>query len=201
VPTLTFRLRYCFFVIDPGRRRILHFNVTEHPSAPWIVQPLREAFPNECGHYLISDRDTKFSEGVIEAIRTIGMKPIRTAYQSPWQNGVAERGVASCRRDLLGYVIVLNEAHRRRLGRDYLHYYHEDRTHNGAGQGDASGSTNGAQEERPKRCRLCATRRRAAPPIFVARGRLNQVSDRTLSRLEGSVAHLTSRARDCAVAN
>ena len=88
VPTLTFRLRYSFFVIDPGRRRILHFNVTEHPSAPWIVQPLREAFPNECGHrYLISDRDTKFSEGVIEAIRTIGMKPIRTAYQSPWQNG------------------------------------------------------------------------------------------------------------------
>jgi len=88
VPTLTFRLLYCFFVIDPGRRRILHFNVTEHPSAPWIVQPLREAFPNECGHRsLISDRDTKFSEGVIEAIRTIGMKPIRTAYQSPWQKG------------------------------------------------------------------------------------------------------------------
>ena len=96
------------------------------------MQQLREAFPNESGHrYLILDRDAKFSEGVIEAIRTMGMKPIRTAYQSPWQNGVAERWVASCRRDLLDHVIVLNEAHLRRLSRDYLSYYHADRTHDG----------------------------------------------------------------------
>lgn len=132
VPTVTFRVLYCFFVIGHGRRRILHLNVTEHPTAPWIVQQLREAFPNESGHrYLILDGDAKFSEGVIAAIRTMGMKPIRTAYQSPWQNGVAERWVASCRRDLLDHVIVLNEAHLRRLGRDYLHYYPKDRTHNG----------------------------------------------------------------------
>jgi hypothetical protein len=87
VPTLTFRVLYCFFVIGHGRRRILHLNVTEHPSAPWIVQQLREAFPNESGRrYLILDRDAKFSEGVIEAIRT-GMKPIQTAIRAPGKTG------------------------------------------------------------------------------------------------------------------
>ena len=68
---------------------------------------------------------------MIEAIKTMGMTPIRTAYQSPWQNDVAERWVASCRQDLVDHVVVLNEAHLRRLSRDYLDCYYEDRTHDG----------------------------------------------------------------------
>jgi len=95
-PTVTFRVLYCFFVIGHGPRRILHLNVTEHPTGQWIVQQLREAFPDESAHrYLILDRDTKFAAGVIDAIKAMGMKAIGAEYQSPWQNGVAERWVGS----------------------------------------------------------------------------------------------------------
>ena len=135
VPTLTFRLLYCFFVISHDRRKILHFNATEHPTSQWVVQQLREAFPDESApQYLILDRDKKFSIDVTETLRSMEIHIKRTAFRSPWQNGVAERWVGSCRRDLLDHVIVLNEAHLRRLVRDYIRYYHGDRTHDGLGK-------------------------------------------------------------------
>ena len=130
VPTVTFRVLYCFFVISHSRRRILHFNVTEHPTAHWIVQQLREAFPeDQAPKYLVLDRDRKFSGEVTTMLECLGSELIRTAYRSPWQNGVAERWVGSCRRELLDHVIVLSEPHLRRLVRDYIGYYHEDRVH------------------------------------------------------------------------
>jgi transposase InsO family protein len=130
VPTATFRVLYCFFVISHGRRKILHFNVTEHPTGAWIVQQLREAFPEDrAPRYLILDRDSKFNGEVATMLKDLGSELIRTAYRSPWQNGVAERWVGSCRRELLDHVIVLNESHLRRLVRDYLEYYHDDRIH------------------------------------------------------------------------
>lgn len=130
VPTVTFRVLYCFFVISHGRRKILHFNATEHPTSQWIVQQLREVFPEESApKYLVFDRDGKFSGEVARMLECLGSKLIRTAYRSPWQNGVAERWVGSCRRELLDHVIVLSESHVRRLVREYLHYYHEDRVH------------------------------------------------------------------------
>ena len=92
VPTLTFRVLYCFFVIEHGRRRILHFNVTEHPTSGWIVQQLRDAYPESCPYrYAILDRDAKFGAGVIDLLEASGVKPKRTSFSSPWQNGVAER--------------------------------------------------------------------------------------------------------------
>jgi putative transposase len=130
LPTLTFRVFYCFFVIEHGRRRILHFNVTEHPTGPWIVQQLRETFRESCQYrYAILDRDGKFGEEVAELLTSSGMKPTRTSAASPWQNGIAERWIGSCRRELLDHVIVLNDAHLRRLIRDYISYYHADRIH------------------------------------------------------------------------
>jgi transposase InsO family protein len=130
VPTATFRVLYCFFVIHHGRRNILHFNVTEHPTGSWIVQQLREAFPEaRAPRYLILDSDAKFEGEVATMLEYLGSELIRTAYRSPWQNGVAERWVGSCRRELLDHVIVLNESHLRRLVRDYLAYYHDDRIH------------------------------------------------------------------------
>jgi transposase InsO family protein len=130
VPTATFRVLYCFFVISHGRRRILHFNATEHPTSQWIVQQLREAFPEDrAPKYLVLDHDRKFNGDVAWMLECLGSKLIRTAYRSPWQNGVAERWVGSCRRELLDHVIVLSESHVRRLVREYLHYYHEDRVH------------------------------------------------------------------------
>jgi len=132
VPTVTFQLLYCFFVIEHGRRRILHFNVTDHPTAEWVVQQLRAAFP-EAGpyRYAIFDRDSTFGEEVVTFLEATGLKPKRTSVQAPWQNGIAERWIGSARRDCFDHVIALNEAHIRRLGREFLAYYHEDRTHLG----------------------------------------------------------------------
>jgi hypothetical protein len=119
VPTLTFRVLYCFFVIAHNRRRILHFNVTDHPTADWVVQQLRETFSDcDAYRYTILDRDDKFNDEVLTMLKSCGATPIRTSRQSPWQNGIAERWVGSCRRELLDHVIVLNEAHLRRLLRE-----------------------------------------------------------------------------------
>jgi hypothetical protein len=119
VPTITFGVLYCFFVISHGRRRILHFNVTTHPTSLRVVQQLREAFPFE----------------LAPRVRSMKMSPVRTSFESPWQKGVAERWVESCRRDLLNQVIAVNERHLKRLLSEYVRYYHEDRTHLGLRKG------------------------------------------------------------------
>ncbi len=132
VPTLTFGVLYCFFVIAHDRRRILHCNVTKYPTSDWVIQQLREAFPYDSApSYLIFDRGTQFNEEVIDAVKNFGIQPKRTSFRSPWQNGIAERWVGNCRRDLLDHVIVLNEWHLKRLMNEYVRYYHEDRTHLG----------------------------------------------------------------------
>ena len=96
------------------------------------MQQLREAWAYQEPHrFLLFDRDAKFGADVVSAVRDMGSEPTRTAFRSPWQNGVAERWVGSCRRDLLDHVIVLNERHLKRLMSSYLLYYHEDRTHLG----------------------------------------------------------------------
>ena len=140
VPTLTFGILYCFFVISHDRRKILRFNVTRNPSALWIVQQMREAWPYAPAHrFLLFDHDSKFGTDVISAARDLGSQPTRTAFRSPWQNGVAERWVGSCRRDLLDHVIVLNQRHLKRLMSEYVRYYHEDRTHLGLGKDTPAG--------------------------------------------------------------
>jgi putative transposase len=132
VPTLTFGVLYCFFVIGHDRRKILRFNVTRNPNALWIVQQLRESWPYVPAHkFLLFDHDSKFGTDVVSAVRDLGSQPTRTTFRSPWQNGVAERWVGSCRRDLLDHVIVLNERHLKRLMGEYVRYYQEDRTHLG----------------------------------------------------------------------
>ena len=140
VPTLTFGILYCFFVISHDRRKILCFNVTRNPHALWIAQQMREAWPYVPAHrFLLFDHDSKFGTDVISAVRDLGSQPIRTAFRSPWQNGVAERWVGSCRRDLLDHVIVLNEQHLKRLMSEYVRYYHEDRTHLGLAKDTPTG--------------------------------------------------------------
>ena len=130
VPTVTFQWLYGFFVIEHGRRKILHFNVTQHPSAEWVVQQLRETFPDAGPYrYVILDRDAKFDAEVIAFLRATGLEAKRTSVRSPWQNGIAERWVGSCRREILDHVIALNEQHLRRLIRDYVSYYQQDRIH------------------------------------------------------------------------
>ena len=132
VPTITFSVLYCFFLIGHDRRRILHCNVTKHPTSLWIVQQLREAFPfDSASRFLIFDRDAKYGEDVHAAVRALNMSPVRTSFARPWQNGIAERWVGSCRSELLDHVIPLDERHLKRLLREYISYHHEDRTHLG----------------------------------------------------------------------
>ena len=89
VSTATFRVLYCFFVISHGRRNILHFNVTEHPTGAWIVQQLREAFPEDrAPQYLILDRDGKFNGEVATMLEYLGSELIRTAYRSAPRDGI-----------------------------------------------------------------------------------------------------------------
>jgi transposase InsO family protein len=141
VPTLTFGVLYCFFIIGHDRRRILHRSVTRNPNAIWVALQLYETW--EYGEppqrFLIFDRDSKFSADVISTVKGLGSQPLRTAFRSPWQNGVAERWVGSVRRELLDHVIVLSQRHLRRLLNDYVRYYHEDRTHLGLGKDTPDG--------------------------------------------------------------
>jgi putative transposase len=93
---------------------------------------LREAFPYDSAPgFLIFDRGANFSAEVVEAIKSFGVQPKQTSFQSPWQNGVAERFVGTCRRDLLDHVILVNERHLKRLIAEFVRYYHDDRTHLG----------------------------------------------------------------------
>ncbi len=125
-----------FFIIDHKRRVIRHFNVTRHPSALWVIQQLRDAFPFDLiPKYLLMDRDKIFSPHVKGFLQQqIGIKPKVTSYWSPWQNGVAERFVLNARTDILNHVIVFSEDHLRRLMKEYIDYYNGDRCHLSVGR-------------------------------------------------------------------
>jgi hypothetical protein len=100
-----------------------------------VIQQLREAFPfDSAPHYLVFDRGANFDHQVVDTIKSFGSEPKRTSFQSPWQNGIAERFVSSCRQDLLDHVIVVNERHLKRLMNELISYYHVDRTHLGLGK-------------------------------------------------------------------
>jgi putative transposase len=119
-PTITFNLLFVFFIISHDRRRVLHFNVTSHPTSLWIVQQLREAFPFEpSAKFLILDHNAKYGTEVPTALRSMEITPLRTAIGCPWQNGVAERWVGNCRRELLDHVIAINSSHTKRLLASY----------------------------------------------------------------------------------
>jgi putative transposase len=132
VPTVTFRVLQVLLVIRHGRRDVARCAVTTTPTAAWVAQQLREAFPfDSAPRFTIFDRGAIFSAAVTAALRSLLMEPTRTSYRSPWQNGVAERFVATVRRELLDRVIVLNERHLECLVESFIDYYHHDRTHLG----------------------------------------------------------------------
>jgi transposase InsO family protein len=130
VPTATFRVLYVFFVLAHDRRRVLHFNLTEHPSAAWTAQQIIEAFPEDTAPgYMIRDRDGIYGEQFRRRVKNMGIEEVLTAPQSPWQNPYAERLVASFRQECLEHVIVLGEGHLHRILTAYISYYHKSRTH------------------------------------------------------------------------
>ncbi len=130
IPSATFRVLYGFVVLDHGRRRIRHINVTEHPTAEWTRRQLLDAFPFDTAlRFLHRDRDSIFNALVRQTVSTLGLEEVVSAPRSPWQNPFAERVIGSIRREVLDHVIVLDEAHARRLLRTYRVYYNETRTH------------------------------------------------------------------------
>ena len=130
VPTARFRVLYVFIVLSQDRRKIVHFNATEHPTAQWTAQQLVEAFPFDTApRYLQRDRDAIYGNKVRRRIKSLGIEEVVSAPRSPWQNPYVERVIGSIRRDCLDHVIVLNERHLRRVLREYLRYYHTCRTH------------------------------------------------------------------------
>ena len=130
VPTATFRVLYVFFVLAHDRRRVLHFNITEHPSAAWTAQQIVEAFPDDTApRFMIRDRDCIFGDQFRRRVQGLGIEEILTAPRSPWQNPYAERLVGSVRRECLDHVIVLGKRHLHRIVKSYFAYYHGSRTH------------------------------------------------------------------------
>jgi transposase InsO family protein len=130
VPTIGFKLLYAFVIVRLGRRDLVWINVTTNPTADWIARQLTEAFPwNGAPRYLIRDRDQIYGAVVMRRIRTMGIRDKPIAPASPWQNGFAERLIGSIRRECLDHMIVLGEAHLRRILRAYAGYYNDIRTH------------------------------------------------------------------------
>ncbi len=130
IPTATFQLLYGFVVLEHGRRKIRHVGVTSHPTAEWTRQQLREAFPYDSAPiFLHRDRDGVYGKAVIDTIAAMGIEDVPSAPASPWQNPYCERVIGTLRKELLDNVIVLNEAHSRRLLREYIEYYNSSRTH------------------------------------------------------------------------
>lgn len=130
VPTATFRIMYVILVLRHDRREIVHFNVTEHPTAQWTAQQIVEAFPwDPAPRYLLRDRDKIFSANFRHRIRALDMRQVLIAPRSPWQNPYVERLIGSIRRECLNHVIVFNDRHLKKMLRAYFGYYHTARTH------------------------------------------------------------------------
>jgi transposase InsO family protein len=130
VPTVSFRVLFVLVVLAHHRRRVVHFNVTEHPTAGWTGQQMVEAFPEDTApRYLLRDRDKIYANDFHQRIRSMSMEEVLSAPASPWQRAYVERLIGSIRRDCLDHVIVLGEGHLRKILKSYLEYYHCSRTH------------------------------------------------------------------------
>jgi putative transposase len=130
VLTIRFQVLYVFLVLAHDRRRILHFNVTTHPTTEWTGQQLREAFPfDQLPRYLLRDRDAIFGNDFREQVQGMGICEVLSAPRSPWQRAYIERLIGSIRRECLDHVIVFHESSLRRTLNSYFDYYHRSRTH------------------------------------------------------------------------
>jgi len=131
VPTLTFKPLYVLIVISHYRRKIEHFAVTEHPTAAWMIQQIRNATPfGKQLKYLIHDNGGMFIEKTFQQFLTkCNIISKRITYRSPWQNGICERTVGILRRELFDHIIPLDQRHLERLLEKYVKYYNNTRTH------------------------------------------------------------------------
>jgi transposase InsO family protein len=134
--TAGFRILYVFVALEVGSRRLVHFNVTEHPTADWTLQQLREALPGDQDYkFLLHDRHKSFSASLDEAVESWGIQVLRSPVRMPTANAHCERLIGSIRRECLDYVIPLNASHLRRTLREWIGHYNSGRPHRSLGPG------------------------------------------------------------------
>ena len=130
VPTLTGRVLFVLVLLSHQRRRLVHVNITDHPTATWSAQQVVEAFPEDTApRWLHRDRDRIYGEVYQRRLAGMGIAEVVSAPTSPWQNPYIERLIGSIRRECLDHVLIFNEAHLRRVLTSYSRYYHRSRTH------------------------------------------------------------------------
>jgi putative transposase len=134
--TVTFQVLYVIVAIEIGSRRILHGNVTNHPTAEWTRQQFREFLDGESGHrYLVHDRDSVFSAEVDAALTGFGLKVLKTPVRSPMANAYCERVIGTIRRECLDYLIPLSERHLKHILREFITHYNRGRPHSALAPG------------------------------------------------------------------
>jgi putative transposase len=130
VPSATFRLLFVMLILTHDRRKIVRFDVTEHPTAGWLSRQMTEAFPwDTAPRFLLRDRDSSYGPVFSRRVEAMDITEVITAPRSPWQNPYVERSIGSIRRECLDHLIVFSERHLRRVLSSYADYYHRSRTH------------------------------------------------------------------------
>jgi len=161
--TARFQLLYVLVAMEIGSRRIIHLNVTAHPSACWTMQQLREGIPSDHQYrFLIHDRDGIFSSALDRQIDALGLKVLRTPIRAPKANAYCERLVGTLRRECLDYVIPINERHLRKLLPEWVRHYNQARPHSALGPGVPDGGdrvirANLSRHELPTGARISKT--------------------------------------------
>jgi putative transposase len=163
VVTAAFQLVYVFVIMEVGTRRLLHFNVTDHPTADWTLQQFRECITGDQGYrFVIHDRDSIYSKELDTSLETLGLTILKTPYKSPQANSFCERLIGTARRECLDFMIPLNEVHIRRALNSWTAHYNRGRPHSSLGprMPDPSAMKAELQPQRhriPKDCRVVAT--------------------------------------------
>jgi putative transposase len=162
VVTAGFRQLYVFVLMEIGTRRVLHCNVTAHPTAAWTLQQFRDALPSDHGHkFLIHDRDSIFSAELDGQLLSFELKVLRTPVRAPQANAYCERLIGTMRREFLDFVIPLSERHLRSLLREWVAHYNQARPHSSLGPGIPEPSNlmplqSSSRHTLPKRSRVMA---------------------------------------------
>jgi putative transposase len=164
--TATFQILYVFIAMEIGSRRILHFNVTAHPTAEWTTQQFREILADPHPYkFVIHDRDCIFSSSLDQSLKDLGVRPIRTPIRAPRANAYCERLVGTIRRECLDYLIPINERHLPVILKEFVGHYNRGRPHSSLGPGIPE-PTQASVPARVHRHKLPAGFRIASKPVL-----------------------------------
>jgi len=167
VVTVTFKFLYVFVIIEIETRKLLHTNVTDHPTAAWTQQQLREAIPSDHTYrYLIHDRDRIFSADLDKSIRRLGLRVLKSPYRSPLANCFCERVIGTLRRECLDYFIPLGLSHLCRTVKEWTCYYNRSRPHMSLGPGIPSPPAYLPARLQPMRHRIAGDQRVSSHPVL-----------------------------------